>query len=266
MGGTKKSTWVGGTAVVAVIMLAASWFLLISPGLAAASTTRSDAEQVRSQNDLLTAEVLKLASDFKKLPEYKKELAALRIKLPQEAQLAKSLRSVDKIAQAHSVTVLDVSATTPTLASASAPKAPAPEVPTDGSSPSPSPTESATPTPAPTPPAGALQPAPADLVTMPISFTVLGSYDDVLAFVSEMQNTLPRIYLVTGLAATGQTEGAASAGRPSTRPGDVEMVVSGTFYVLPKVEDAPAPDPSATPDPIPNDVNGKNPLVPVAGK
>jgi Tfp pilus assembly protein PilO len=271
MGGAKRSTWIGGTAVIAILMLVASWFLMISPALAAASTTRADAEQVRTQNDLLSQRVLKLAADFKKLPEYKKQLDKLRIKLPQTAQLAKSISAIDKIAEAHSVTVADVVAAAPTMASdtaPAAPPAPATETPTDGSSPSPSPTESATPAPAPDPaPAtGAVVPAPEGLVTMPVSLTVLGSYEDVLAFVSDLQNVLPRIYLVTGLTATGQTEGAASAGRPATRPGDVEMVVVGTFWVLPEKGEAPAPDPTATLKPVPDDVNGKNPMVPIKGK
>ncbi|GEA88802.1 hypothetical protein [Cellulomonas cellasea] len=260
MAGAKKSTWIGGTAFVAVAMLAAAWFLLVSPTVATASESREQTESVRAQNDLLELQLAQLEADFAKLPEHKAELAALRVQIPTRAELAAFLRQLDEVAKASGVTVMSVTPSAPTAVvpavSVAAPVAPATTEPAEGGA-----TDPATTAPA---PAG---PAPlTGFVQVPVSITVLGGYEPTLAFVDALQRA-SRLFLVTGLRATGQKVAEGGGGRPATELGHVELAVDGVMYVLTDPTVLPTPTDPAAPAPVlPGAVPGKNPLIPVGGE
>ena len=100
-----------------------------------------------------------------------------------------------------------------------------------------------------------------------MSVTVIGSYDNTLAFLSDLQTATPRLFLVSGFSATGQQDAAASGGKPKTSVGDQQLVITGFLYVLPDTNAAAAPAATPTPTPaLPGAVPGKNPLTPVGGK
>ena len=103
MGGAKRSTWIGGTVFAALIIMAATYFLAVSPTLATASDTRAEVASTQQSNDLLQLKIKKLAADFAKLPAYKADLAAVRVQIPVGADLSGYLRQLDAIAVAHSV-------------------------------------------------------------------------------------------------------------------------------------------------------------------
>ncbi|GIG20374.1 hypothetical protein Cch01nite_10980 [Cellulomonas chitinilytica] len=266
MVGAKKSTWVGGAVFVALVILAAAWFLAISPKMSSASDVRDQAEQTRQQNELLQMQVAKLKAEFEKLPEYKTELAALQTQIPTDVQLSEFLRQLDQIAVAHSVTITTLSPAAPTAVAAAVAEAPAP-APADGS------TEAA-------PADGAADDAagatvndvaaalvPPGFTAIPVSITVLGSYDNTTGFLYDLQNVTPRLFLVTGFTGTAQKDNPASGGKPATSPGDQELLISGLMYSLPDpLATPPAADPAATPAPLQGAVPGKNPLVPIQGR
>ena len=54
MANAKASGWVAGTAIVAVMMLIASWFLLISPKLSVTQEDRAETETVQQHNIVLS--------------------------------------------------------------------------------------------------------------------------------------------------------------------------------------------------------------------
>lgn len=271
MTGAKKGSWIGATVFGSVIIVVASWFLAINPTLSAASDVRAQTEQVKSQNDALALKVAKLKADFAKLDDYKAQLGAIRKQIPTDAQLSDYLRQLDAIAAAHTVTVTTVTPGTPTAVVAKAPAAPVAQ-------PTPAPSASATPAPtsAGTDPSAAATGSgtstgsaasgiPAGFTSIPMSVTVLGSYDNTLAFLSDLQTATPRLFLVSGFTGTGQQDAAASGGKPKTSVGDQDLVVSGFLFVLPDTAAAATPAPTATPA-LPGAVPGKNPLNPVGGK
>ncbi|QHT55832.1 hypothetical protein GXP71_06890 [Cellulomonas sp. H30R-01] len=267
MSGAKKSTWIGGTVFIGLVMAVAAWFLAISPTLAAAAELRTEAQQTREQNDLLDLRVKKLAADFAKLPEYRAQLDALRTQIPVEANLAAYIRELDAIAVAHSVTLVGVSPSTAQAvvvappAAAPAAETPAGEVPAEGSTEATGATDGTGATAAPEQAAG----APAGFAAIPFSITALGTYDNVIAFLSDIQNATPRLFLVTGLVGTAQDQADAGAGRPATAPGDLELIISGQTYVLPDALAVP-PTEEAAPPALPGAVPGKNPLLPIPGQ
>ena len=258
MAGAKRASWIGATVFGSLVIVVASWFLAINPTLSAASDVRAQTAQVRSQNDALTAEVAKLKSDFAKLGDYKAQLAAIQVQIPSTAQLSDYLRQLDAIAAAHSVTVTAITPGTPTAVKAAAQPAPA-----AAATPAPSATASGTGTTSSATASG----VPAGFTSIPMSVSVLGSYDNTLAFLSDLQTATPRLFLVSGFSATGQQDAAASGGKPKTSVGDQQLVITGFLYVLPDTTASatPAATPTATPA-LPGAVPGKNPLTPVGGK
>jgi Tfp pilus assembly protein PilO len=262
----KKGTWIGGTAFVACALAAGTWFLAVHPTLSDAAGLRAQTEQVNQSNDLLQKKITKLAADFQKLPQYQQQLDQLRTQVPTTGQLTDYVRQVDQIAAAHTVVVTNMgpgSAKLFVLAQGAAPVAPAPAA-------SPSATPSATPTTdgtgATATTSGAASGVPAGMVAIPMSITVVGTYDNTLAFLSDLQTATPRLFLVSSVNATAQKEQPAGGGRPATHKGDQELIITGSLYVLPDPTAGSAPAPSQTPTPLPAPIPGKNPLVPVAGQ
>jgi len=87
MSGAKKSTWVGGTVFVALVIAAAAWFFAINPVMASASEIRAQAESTRQENDLAELRVAKLKADFELLPQHKADLATIQQQIPTDARL-----------------------------------------------------------------------------------------------------------------------------------------------------------------------------------
>ncbi len=269
----KKGTWIGGAALASVAIAAGAWFLAISPQIGEAADLRAQTDEVESQNAVLEKKLIDLEAESAKLPQYRADLEAIRIQVPTTAELSEYLRQIATLAAARGVTVTSV---TPGLAQAFVPAvAPtaAPE-PTETASTTDDESASSDETAAPTPPAGPY--VPDGFAAIPLSVTVLGTYDNTLAFLSDLQTVSPRLFLVSGLTGTAQKEAEASSGRPETAVGDQELLVNGFLFVLPDTLSAllPTPeptDPSATPTPtptpaLPAPVPGKNPLIPIAGE
>lgn len=266
MGSAKKSTWIGATVFGALVIMAAAWFLAISPTMSAAAEIQEQAEQTVSQNEMLEMQLTQLKADFEKLPEYKAELATLQQQIPTDAMLSDYLRQLQQIATAHAVTLTTITPAPAQLvalaAPAAAPEATAPAEGTEGTEGAVEPAAT-DPSAVPAPPVAA---GPAGLAAIPFSLTVLGSYDNTNAFLWDLQNATPRLFLVSGLTGTSQKQGEENAGKPATEDGDQELVVTGFTYVLPDAFAVPAPvDPNAAPPALPGAVPGKNPLLPIAG-
>jgi Tfp pilus assembly protein PilO len=240
------------------VILVAAWFLAINPMLSAAADLRNQTSQVQQRNQVLQTQLTKLKADFAKLPQYKDQLTALRAQIPTDAELSAYLLQIDAIATARSVTV--------TALAPGAPEAFVGAAPAAAAATAPSPTATPAPAGASGTQAGAAGAVPAGFYDIPISMTVVGSYDASQAFLSDLQNATPRLFLVTSVAGTSQKQASAGGGKPATALGDEQLVVTGMTYVLTSTYPAPAAAPSATPAPVQPAVPGKNPLKPVAGK
>jgi Tfp pilus assembly protein PilO len=272
MGGAKRSTWIGGTVFAALVIMAATYFLAVSPMLATASDTRAEVVATQQSNDALQRKITKLAADFAKLPEYKADLAAVRVQIPVGADLSGYLRQLDAIAVAHSVTLTTLG---PSVAqkvvpavSAAAPAAavptPAPTAESSAADATATGADSAGTGAAAAPAANA---APVGFAAIPFTMTVVGTYDNGLAFLSDLQNATPRLFLVTALTETSQSKTDAGGGRPATALGDIELTDTGFTYALTDPYAVPAAAaPAAAAPALPGAVAGKNPLVPLGGK
>jgi Tfp pilus assembly protein PilO len=266
MAGAKKSTWIGGTVFLCLVLMVAAWFLAISPKKASAADVRAQTEAVEQQNDLLERKVAKLAADAKRLPELKKQLAALRVGIPSDAQLATYVRHLDAIAADHGVTIEAVTPAVPELVTVAAPTtsepSPSPTATPSADASAKSSTDPADATTEKTPPPN---PVPAGFTAVPLSVTVIGSFADTTAFVADLQRVSGRLFLVGGITATGQQDKDAIAGKPKTEVGDQELVISGFAYVLADPTAAlPEPAPTGSTK-LPKAPSGKDPYTPAKG-
>ena len=268
-GAAKKSTWIGGTAFVAVVLVALAWFLLVSPVLATASDTREQTEQTETHNSELQKKVNELKAEFANLDQYKAELATIATQITPSLDLAPYIIQVDQLAQASDVVVIELTPQTPYLVTL--PEAPLAGAGTGGAvsteaapSPSPSPSASASPSGDETAaPAPAKVEAPAGMTAVPVTMTVVGPYANTVAFLEAVQNTT-RLFLVTGLTGTTQNEQQGNAGRPATEFGDLELKIEGFLYVMPSL--ATPPDPTAEPTiPVMPPAPDRNPVTPIEG-
>lgn len=248
------STWVGGTVVLALLLLVAAWFLLISPVVTAAGETRQEAADLRATNEQTRLQVEVLKQQFETLDESKATLAELRLQVPTTAEISAYLRQVDAQATAHEVTLTSLTPSTPEVFS------PAAAAGTSSSA-----DEASSGTDASSATTTTTTTAPAGMVDIPVSMTVVGSYTNVMAWVQSIQQETDRVLLVTTVTGTGQDDAQAGGGRPATSVGDLEVTVAGYLYVLPgdDMEATDQGEASESTDDLPAADPNRNPLVPV---
>ena len=239
-------TWIAGTVVLSLVLVAAGWFLLISPKRAEAAELRGETVTAQGRNLQLEARIAELKAQFAELPQRKAELAAVRTAMPQEAELATLTRDLQRLAAESGVTLMtiapgELTSLVPAGAVVAAPaEAPAAEEPRPprAAVPPRAPPRRAPTRRAPTPPLPRLpsQTVPAGLSQVPVTVTVVGSFDKANLFLQKVQEELDRDYLVDVLNVVAEAPAAAEAGKPAVVNGDVTMTVTGRIFVL--AEDA----------------------------
>ena len=267
MRSTRSAGWIGGTVVLILLIFVATWFLVAGPRFEAASTTLADAADVRARNVVLETQNAKLREDFAKLDDSKAELATLQTQIPTDAQLSNYLRTVDELATAAGVFVLEVNPGTPQIVTIPTPVvtvAPAAE-----------PTTEATPA---APSDGTAEPAAADpavpeqidgFVAVPLVLKVVGPYANVSAFLLQLQTGPARLFLTVVLEGTSQDVQAATGGVPDIAAGDLELTITGFTYVLVDPQSAAADGTGTTEGEqhaapvLPG--SDRNPLAPLTG-
>lgn len=238
----KTASWVIGTALLSVLILALAWVFGVSPQLAQADQARADADVRRAQNEGLQRKLDELREQAAHLEDYEAELAAIARQIPLEDAEPDFIREVDAAAQATGVFVVSAVAENPETAfidyDAEAQAA-------DGAAATPAPAtgdaaeggEAQAPVePAPVGPQPVHIPG---FVAVPFTITVLAPFENTVAFMERMQTGLQRLFVVTGFDVAGQKETPASGGRPETHEGDAEFAITGYVYVLQEdVDDA----------------------------
>lgn len=261
MQASKARTWIAGTVVVAIVILVAAWFLLVSPVLASASETSDMAVAQDDQNALERTRINGLKADFDKLDIHKAELAALRQGIPAQLDHSQFQRDIATIAVAHNVTVMSLMISSSAEATF--------EVPTpDTAADAPAADAPAADAPAADDPAAEPVPTtPKSLVSgmyeVPVALEVVGGYENVLSFIAELQTVNPRLVLITGLEGTALKAAEAAGGAPASVDGDLSLVLTGQMYVLLDSGDAGAADgETAPPGELPVPAPGTNPMLP----
>lgn len=232
--------WVLGSVILIGATAVLGWVLGISPMLSESSVANAERVAVEAQNSTYESQAATLKKKFDGIGDLKSDLAALKLAVPEAADIPAFLAQLDAIAQQHQVTLTAISVSD---AQPYVPVVVAPVVteatPAEGTAPTSTPAPTTAPTA--TEVAAALAPVPNKLITasnfvsVPISLTVSGSYGNVMDFIEGLQKG-ERLVMVTTFA-TSAAEAAPSATQdaantPPAASDQVTTTISTLIYVL----------------------------------
>lgn len=233
MENTKRTTWVAGTVLLGVAILALAWFVFIAPVVSETSTVADDTQVAEDRNIALTNQLTTLQAQFAELETYKQQRDLLAAQIPATASTSQFLRTVEALKAAAGTNVVDVQFGLPEEvlpAAAVVTDTTVTEAGTaDGAAEAGEATGDQAAAPAST---GTAAPVIPGFIAIPVSVTALGNPVGVLAFMNGLQQTSDRLMLITGLQGSGQDQEDASGGRPATADGDLELIITGYVYVL----------------------------------
>ena len=236
--------WSLMAAVLVVAIVAAGWFLLVSPKRSEAVELRDQAVSQEEANARLLTDLAVLKDQQAQLPKQRAQLAVMRKQIPDNPALPTLIRnltesgrkvgvSIDSMAPAVPVAVVQPAATVvaPTTTTDSTTSTDSSS--TEGSAEATDASATAT-----TPAVPAAPPAPS-LYQVPLTLDVTGSYFELEQFVNKLEG-LKRSFLVTGFTVTPvATETAAagdSTGSTGAAPGELTIKIQARVFLAPPIE------------------------------
>ena len=227
----KVKQWIALTVVGCLGILAAGWFLLVSPKRSEAAEVRAEAASQEAVNAGLRTQLQVLKAQAKELPKKQADLARVAAKIPDNPSLPSLVRALTAAATSAGVELVSVTPGPPVAVAA--PVAAAPVAPAGGKTP---PKAGAPAAPAagaaPAPAAGAGAASPAgSLATIPVAINVVGGYFEAEQFIANLEN-LPRAYRVTNLAMAPGDSPTALEKSKTTEDGRVlSTTITGAVYM-----------------------------------
>ena len=219
----KLKQWVALTLVGVLAVLAAGWFLLVSPKRVEAASLRQQATAQQSANGVLRNQLAVLKAQAENLPQEQAKLAVVAAKLPDNPAQPELLRSLAAAAVTAGVELVSVAP------GALVPVAGVPAVVV-------APAATEDPSAAPKAAVTAVAASTAGLLfAMPVTLSVAGGYNEVQQFLISLEE-LSRALRVTGLTVTPGTNPVAAvtpgAAAPSLEDGRHLLTnITGTVYV-----------------------------------
>ncbi|MBC7680514.1 MAG: type 4a pilus biogenesis protein PilO [Pseudorhodobacter sp.] len=200
----------------AVVILAAGWFLLVSPKKGEATDLQAQAASQVSANAVLATQLQALKVQAKDLPKKQAELARVAAKIPDNPSLPSLIRALTAASTKAGVEFVSVTPGPPAAlapvagAAAVAPVAPAaaPVAPVPGAVAAPAVGSSA-----------------GELAAIPVTLNVVGDYFEVEQFLAELEN-LPRALRVSNLTLAPGASPVVKTGATAASPDDGRTLTS----------------------------------------
>ena len=197
----KLKQWIALTVLGCVAIVAAGWFLVISPKRTEAADVREQAVTQEAANSVLRTQLKVLRAQAKELPKNQADLARVAAKIPDNPSLPALIRALTAASTTAGVEFVSVTPGEPIVAAAAAvaPVAPAgaPAVAPAGAAPAPAPATAGAPAAAPADVAAAG--AAGTLAEIPVTINVVGGFFEVEQFLANLEN-LPRALRVKTLS------------------------------------------------------------------
>jgi type IV pilus assembly protein PilO len=191
----KTRSWVAGASVVALLLVVAAWFLLISPQRSEAATLREQAVQQQQANEQIKLKTQQLKAQFASLPARQAQLAEIKQQMPDNPALPSLIRDLSTYAEDAGVVLVSV-----------APANPAPFAATAA------------------PVTTAAAPA-APLQQIQTSVIATGSYAELTLYLQKLQSKMRRAVLVENIT-------LAKANGDKVPAGDLQMTLATKVFVL----------------------------------
>ena len=234
-------------------VMAAGWFLLVSPKRAEAAELRAQAEGQVTSNAQLETQLAVLKSQAKDLPKQQAKLAAVAAKIPSNPAMPGLVRALVAAGQSAGVEILTVTPGAPELVTAAAAAPVAPVAPNAAAAAAPA---AAPVVAAPAASAGgpvvagtrtATSASDGQLARIPLTLSVAGGYFQVEQFIANLEN-LPRSMRITTLAvAPGVNPVKKDSGNVDDGKSLIATVTGQVFMATNRAPIAPiaAPAPAA---------------------
>ena len=198
---TMTNRWIAGAVAAALALVAASWFLLISPQRSQAAELREQAAAQQAANDMIRLRTQQLKAQFASLPQRRAQLAEIQQQLPDSPDLSSLLRQLSTVADDAGVSVESISPAQPqafrTGASAGA------------------------------------SAASSEVQSIATTMVVKGGYAELTLFLQKLQGSMRRAVLVENLnLVPGEKTDDSASGTSLT------MTLTGKAFVLSSATDA----------------------------
>lgn len=109
----KMRQFIALTVLGAIVLVAAGWFLLISPKRSEAADLRAQATSQQTLNGALRTQIAVLKAQAKELPAKQAQLAAVAAKIPENPALPALIRSLQKAADEADVELVSLAPAPP---------------------------------------------------------------------------------------------------------------------------------------------------------
>lgn len=231
----KPLYWRLGGVAIALLLLVATWFILVNPQRTQAGDLETARQDQLAQSAALQAKISLLKKQAEELPRKEAELAAIQQKLPPSAAIPSLIRTLNRTARRAKVTMSTLTPGQPTAIKAATPAgsgSSAAANDAEGSAEQSNP--DATPSAAPKPSA-----ASALVQAIPVSLTACGSYSQLRNFLVQLES-MERAMLITGL----------NIGKGDCGEGGDDRTL--TASITASVFTMPAPQPAAVYQPTPS--------------
>src|SRR5664280_1095077 len=178
----KTKQWAALTAVLVLLILAAGWFLLVSPKRSATTALNATAAKQEQDNATVRTQIAALKAQALDLPKKQARLTEISARMPDNPALPSLIRALSDAADKANVDLMSLSPSAPVALTAAVPA-------TVGLA---------------TPPVAVQQ--------IPLALTVQGKFFQMEQFLSNLES-LPRAFVVTtlGVAPAGGSGPAAAA-------------------------------------------------------
>jgi len=218
----KLKQYVTLTVLGALMILAAGWFLLVSPKKGEAADLQDQAAQQVSANSVLETQLQVLRAQAKELPKKQAELARVAAKIPDNPSLPTLIRAITAASTSAGVEFVSVTPGPPAATVAAAPVAPvAPADPAAAAAPGTVPAV-----------APAADGSAGTLASIPVALNVIGDYFEIEQFIANLEN-LPRALRVSNLTlAPGASPTAGQSAPTSTEDGrTLTSTITGSVFM-----------------------------------
>lgn len=199
---TETRKWSAAAVVLIVAIVAAGWFLLVSPKRTAAADLQAKTVSQEGTNTSLEQKLQQLKAQQADLPQKRARLAAITTKIPSNPALPSLIRDLTAAGRKIGVSIDSMAPSAPLAVTAAAPGAVAA---------------------APAPAAAAA--ATDALYQVPLTMNVTGSYFELEQYVSKLEG-LKRSFLVTGFTLKNAPP---VVGQPDT----LELQIQGRVFLSP---------------------------------
>lgn len=190
---TKARIWVGGTVLLSMLLVIATWFLAIAPQRSEAASLREQLVSQQAAADQVRFKTQQLRAQFASLPERQVQLAQIKQQMPENPALPKLVRDLSTYADAAGVSLLSVAPSAPAPIVASGPAAAAPASASD----------------------------PMQQITTTVTAT--GTYAELTLYLQKLQSQMARAMLVDDVQLAKASEGTA---------GTLQMTLTGKVFIL----------------------------------